>query len=85
MKKKQQSSETVCLEPIVFGFILRYFWAFVPLFDRTAEELDRGGRERGNDMQQRVAGWNRTRGHYGKDTASVYGTPTLLTELPGQS
>ncbi len=58
----------------------------MPLFDRTAEELDRKWVEEiGNDMQQRVTGWNRTPGRGSKDTASVNRVSTLPTGLPGHN
>ncbi len=61
-----------CLWPSLFGG--SGGGAFVPSFDRTAEELD---------MQQRATGWNQTWGHCGEDTASVHGVPTRPTEPQG--
>ncbi len=47
----------VCVSRPVFCGL---FWVFIY---RTAEGLNRKwGGERGNDMQQRATGWNRTRG-----------------------
>ncbi len=73
---------TVCNQPVFcFGYFLD-FCAFI--LNRTAAELNRKwGRERGNDMQQRAAGCNWTRGCCSRDTASVHEAPAPLTELPG--
>ncbi len=66
-------------------FILKtYFWGFCAfILDRTAEELDINVGERGNDMQQRAAGWNRTCGHCSEDTASVHGAPAYQLSSQG--
>ncbi len=62
---------------------LGFFAAFVPLSFLKGQLKSGQGRDRGNDMQQRVTMWNRTRGHCSEDTASVYGVPALPTEPPG--
>ena len=57
-------------------FLFLVYFAFVALFDRTAEEMTGNGmRESGDDMQQRAAGWTRTPGHRSGDKASVCETP----------
>ncbi len=59
-----------------------FFKTFGPFIDRTAEGLDRkqkGVREKGNDMQQRAAGWNRI-----SVTVSAHGVSALPTELQGR-
>ena len=38
-------------------------------------------RERGNDMQQRPTGWNKTHGRCGKDSAFVYGRGCTLNQV----
>ena len=38
--------------------------------------------EKGDDMQQRTKGWNRTPGHCGKDTAFMYTRGARNTSAP---
>ncbi len=66
------------------GNIFYSFLGFCAFIDETAEGLTGNSgeserereRERGDDMQQRATGWNRTRGRHSEDTASVYGAPS---------
>jgi len=63
-------------------FVPRLLWAFfMPLMDRTVEERqETGGRERGNDMQQRPSGLVLKLGPTAVRTvASIHGVPAQPT------
>ncbi len=60
--------------------------AFYAFIDRTAVEwTGNESRDKGNDMQQRATGWNRTCGNCSDGTASVHEALALLNELPGRT